>query len=182
MPKIVRRGASRQLLKQAQKREQLRCLWVMERPQVLQQLHHHLSHNTAERSSSQQNIDSYIYQLRPLDLNTRKNRDNSYCMWLNSLKLSCWFGCLGGWLRRADGYAGRMVTPGTSVYMHLLSTHQRCSIGLRLGEYAGHSMQLMWSLRWKAATAFERCMPALSCINSSERRQCGRRPFVNAFI
>jgi hypothetical protein len=34
---------------------------VVVRPQVLQQVPHHLNHDTAEQSSSQQNIDSYIH-------------------------------------------------------------------------------------------------------------------------
>ena len=31
------------------------------KPQVLQRAHHHLNHDTAEQSSSQQSIDSYVY-------------------------------------------------------------------------------------------------------------------------
>jgi hypothetical protein len=85
----------------------------VERTQVLQQAHHHLNHDTAERLSYQQNIDSCIYQSMPLDLNTRKYRVDNYCTWLNSLKLSCWFWCSGGWSRGADGYAGHLGTGGT---------------------------------------------------------------------
>jgi hypothetical protein len=59
--KRVRSIASRLLSKQLQNRELLRRLKVVERPQVLQQAHHHLNHDTAGQSSSQQNIDSYIY-------------------------------------------------------------------------------------------------------------------------
>jgi hypothetical protein len=80
---------------------------------VLQQAHRHLNHDTASRSSSQQNIDSYIDSSRPLDLNTRKYRVNNYCAWLNSLKLAASFGV------QVDGHAGRMVTPGTSVFWRI---------------------------------------------------------------
>jgi hypothetical protein len=69
--------------------------------QVLQQAHHHLNHDTAEQSSSQQNIDSYIYQLRPLELNTREDCDSSDCTWRNSLKFSASVGVQSGSLRRA---------------------------------------------------------------------------------
>jgi hypothetical protein len=85
----------------AQKTEQLRSLRVVVRPQVMQQAYHNLNHDTAEQSSSQQNIDSYIYQASPLELNTKKYRDNSYCTWLNSLKFSAGVGVQGGSLRRA---------------------------------------------------------------------------------
>jgi hypothetical protein len=60
-PKGARKVVSRLLLRQLQKREQLHSLRVVVRPQVLQQAYDHLNHDTAEQSSSQQNIDSYIY-------------------------------------------------------------------------------------------------------------------------
>jgi hypothetical protein len=59
--KEVRSIVLRPLSKQLYQRELLRRLKWVERPQVLQQVHHHLSHDTAEQSSSQQNIDRYIY-------------------------------------------------------------------------------------------------------------------------
>jgi hypothetical protein len=59
--KRVRSVALRLLSKQLQNRELLRRLKVVERPQVLQQGYYYLNHDTAEQSSSQQNIDSYIY-------------------------------------------------------------------------------------------------------------------------
>jgi hypothetical protein len=55
---------------------------------TLLQLRHHLSHNMAKQSCSQQNIDSYIYQSRPIQLNFKKSYDYSNCTWLKSLKLS----------------------------------------------------------------------------------------------
>jgi hypothetical protein len=73
---------------------------------VLQQAHHHLNHDTAEQSSSQQNIDSYIYQSRPLELNTRKCCDSSDCTWLNSLKFGAGVGVQSGSPRRAARHAG----------------------------------------------------------------------------
>jgi hypothetical protein len=88
LPRRVRREASRQ----ARKIEQLRSLRVVERLQVLQQLRHHLSHDTAKQSSFQQNIDSRIYQSRHIELTPRIYRNNSYCMWLNSLKFGVDFG------------------------------------------------------------------------------------------
>jgi hypothetical protein len=87
--KMVRNVALRLLSRQLQKGELLRSLRLVVRLQVLQQAHHHLNHDTAEQSSSHQNIDSYIYQSTPLDLNTRKYRDNSYRTWLNSFMLAC---------------------------------------------------------------------------------------------
>jgi hypothetical protein len=83
--KRARGITSRLLLKQLQNKELLRRLKVVERPQVLQQGYPHLNHDSAEQLSSQQNIDSYIYQLRPIELNTRKYRNNTYCTWLNSI-------------------------------------------------------------------------------------------------
>jgi hypothetical protein len=62
LPKRVSNVASRLLLRQLQKGEPLRSLRVVVRPHVLQQAHHHLNRDTAEQSSSHQNIDSYIYQ------------------------------------------------------------------------------------------------------------------------
>jgi hypothetical protein len=59
--KRARNVVSRLLSRQLQKREQLHSLRVVVRPQMLQQAYYHLNHNTAEQSSSQQNIDSYIY-------------------------------------------------------------------------------------------------------------------------
>jgi hypothetical protein len=53
LPKEARGDALRHLLRQAQKREQLRSLRVVVRSQVLQQAHYHLNHDTAEQSSSQ---------------------------------------------------------------------------------------------------------------------------------
>jgi hypothetical protein len=52
LPKRVRSVALRLLLRQLQKRELLRSLRIVVRPQVLQQAHHHLNHDTAEQSSS----------------------------------------------------------------------------------------------------------------------------------
>jgi hypothetical protein len=72
------------------------------------QPHHHLNHDTAEQSSSHQNIDSYIYQSRPIELNTRKYRDYSDRTWLNSLNLSCCFGVGERALRRAGRCAGQL--------------------------------------------------------------------------
>jgi hypothetical protein len=89
LPKRVRNAALRLLLRQLQKGEPLRSLRQVVRLQVLQQAHHHLNHDTAEQSSSHQSIDSYIYQSRPLELNTRKYRDNNYRTWLNSFMLEC---------------------------------------------------------------------------------------------
>jgi hypothetical protein len=89
--KRVRSIASRLLSKQLQNRELPRRLKVVERPQVLQQGQHHLNHDTAEQSSSPQNIDNYIYQLRPIELNTRKDRDSSDRTWLSSLMFCCCF-------------------------------------------------------------------------------------------
>ena len=88
-------------MKVAPKRELLRRLRVVERPQVLQQLHHHLSHDAAEQSSSQQNIYSYLHQLRPTELNTRKYRVKSYCTWSKSLMFNAGDSVQGGSLRRA---------------------------------------------------------------------------------
>jgi hypothetical protein len=99
LPRRVRREVSRQ----TQKIEQLRSLRVVDRLQVLQQLCHHLSHNTAEQSSFQQNIDSYIYQSRHIELTPRRYRNNSYCRWLNSLKFGDDFGV------RSAHYAGHYV-------------------------------------------------------------------------
>jgi hypothetical protein len=59
-PKRVRNIALRLLLRQLQKREQLRSLRVVVRPYVLQQAHYYLNRDTAEQLSSHQNIDSYI--------------------------------------------------------------------------------------------------------------------------
>jgi hypothetical protein len=78
-------------------------LRVVERVQVLQQADHHLSHDTAEQSSSQQNIDSYICVLRPVELNFRKYRDNSDRTWLNSFKCGC---CSGEEIGRCAGHYG----------------------------------------------------------------------------
>jgi hypothetical protein len=64
---------------------------VVGRPQVLHRAHHPHNHDTADQSGSHQNIDSYIYQSRPVKLNTRKYHDYSNRTWLNSLKLSCYF-------------------------------------------------------------------------------------------
>jgi hypothetical protein len=75
------------------------------KPQVLQQAHYHLNHDTAEQSSSQQSIDSYIYQSRPVELNTRKYRDYSYSALLNSFMLRCRFWCSERALRRAAAWA-----------------------------------------------------------------------------
>ena len=58
LPKRARNVASRLLSRQLQKREQLRSLRVVMRPQVLQRAYRRLNHDTAEQSSSQQNIDS----------------------------------------------------------------------------------------------------------------------------
>jgi hypothetical protein len=58
--------------------------------QVLQQLRYHLSHNMTKQSSFQQNIVSYIYQLRHMELNTRQHHDNSDCTWFNSFKCQVW--------------------------------------------------------------------------------------------
>jgi hypothetical protein len=91
LPKRARNVASRLLSRQLQKGEPLRSLRLVVRLQVLQQAHHHLDHDTAEQSSSHQNIDSYIYQSRPLELNTRKHRNCSDRTWLSSLNLSCCF-------------------------------------------------------------------------------------------
>jgi hypothetical protein len=61
LPKRARNVASRLLSRQLQRREPLRSLREVARPQVLQQAYYHLNHDTAEQSSSQQNIDSYTY-------------------------------------------------------------------------------------------------------------------------
>jgi hypothetical protein len=57
----------------------LQTLRVVERVQVLQQADHHLSHDMAKQSSSQQDIDSYIYESRPKELKPRKYCDKSNC-------------------------------------------------------------------------------------------------------
>jgi hypothetical protein len=84
----VRREASRQ----AQKIEQLRSLRVVHRLQMLLQLYYHLSHDTAKQLSFCQNINRYIYQSRHIELTPRRYRNDSYCMWLNSLKFGVHFG------------------------------------------------------------------------------------------
>ncbi|KAF1359480.1 hypothetical protein EJ07DRAFT_120225 [Lizonia empirigonia] len=90
--KTAQRGKRRRLkvaTKAGSKKEQLRSLRVVVRPQVLQQAHHHLNHDTADQSNSQQNIDSYIYESRPIELNSRESRNNSDRTWLNNLILRC---------------------------------------------------------------------------------------------
>jgi hypothetical protein len=52
LPKGLRNVASRLLLRQLQKKEQVRSLRLVVRLRVLQQAHHHLNHDTAEQSSS----------------------------------------------------------------------------------------------------------------------------------
>ena len=108
LPKRARNVALRLLLRQIQKREQLRSLRVVVSPQVLQQAYHHLNHDTAGRSSSQQNIDSYIYQLMPLEVNSKKHRDSSDRTWLNSLKSSYCFGVGERALPRAGHCPGQL--------------------------------------------------------------------------
>ncbi|OAL57288.1 hypothetical protein IQ07DRAFT_627147 [Pyrenochaeta sp. DS3sAY3a] len=46
---------------------------------------------------------------RPIELSTKRSRNNSHCTWLYSLKFSCCFGV------QSDRYAGMIVTPSTSV-------------------------------------------------------------------
>jgi hypothetical protein len=75
---------------------------------VLHQAHHPHNHDTAEQSGSHQNIDSYIYQSRPLELNFRKYRDSSHRTWLNSLMFSAGVSVPGGSSRRAAHYAGQL--------------------------------------------------------------------------
>ena len=48
LPKGARNAAFRLLSRQLQKREQLRSLRVVVRPQLLQQAYHHLNRDTAE--------------------------------------------------------------------------------------------------------------------------------------
>ena len=110
LPKRARNVALRLLSRQIQKREQLRSLRVVVSPQVLQQAYHHLNHDTAEQSSSQQNTDSYIYRLRSIELNSKKYRDYSHRTWLNSFMLWCRFWCSERALRRAARYAGQHGT------------------------------------------------------------------------
>jgi hypothetical protein len=90
---------------------------------VLQQADYHLSHDTAEQSSSQQNIDSYIYELRPLELNSRKYRDNSDRMWLNSFKFGCCSGVSERASRGAGHYAGHYITPTIDGSLRGISAH-----------------------------------------------------------
>jgi hypothetical protein len=86
-----KRRSFKAVAKATQEREQLRSLRVVETPQVLQQLYHQLSHNTAKQSSFQQNIDSYIYQSRSIQLSFEEDRNNSDRTWLNSVKVELLF-------------------------------------------------------------------------------------------
>jgi hypothetical protein len=126
LPRLVRGEASTQLLMQAQKREQLRSLRVVETPQVLLQHLYHLNHDTAKQSSFQQNIDSYIYQSRHIELNTRRHRDNSDCTWLYSLKLQRCFGVQVALLRR---WAARTVKLGRKQRNEHLSHTRKAGAG-----------------------------------------------------
>jgi hypothetical protein len=59
---------------------------------VLLQAYQLFSRNAAKQSTLQSNICSAICYVAPLDLSTRKYRDNSYCVRLYSLKLQRCFG------------------------------------------------------------------------------------------
>jgi hypothetical protein len=80
LPKEARGDLLRQLLRQAQKREQLRSLKIVVRSYKLQQAYYYLNHDTAEQLSSQPNIDSCIYVSMPIELNSKKHCDYSYRM------------------------------------------------------------------------------------------------------
>jgi hypothetical protein len=106
LPKEARRDLLRQLLRQAQKREQLRSLKIVVRSYKLQQAYYYLNHDTAEQLSSQPNIDSCIYVSMPVELNSKKHCDHSYRTWLNSFMLGLIL------------VIRLMVTPSASVKQH----------------------------------------------------------------
>jgi hypothetical protein len=64
---------------------------------VLLHMHQLFSHNATKQSTLESNICSAIYFIAPLDLSTRRYRDNSYYVRLYSPKLQSSF---GGWAAR----------------------------------------------------------------------------------
>jgi hypothetical protein len=83
---------------------------VVKSPQVLQQAHHHLNHDTAERSGSQQNIDSYIYLYQGFQSSTPE-----YIALITILRGSITSSFGVDFSVRSERYAGPRVTPCSTV-------------------------------------------------------------------